>query len=173
MKFIRIQTNFFRIEEGEATFVLNGEEKTTKSGGGVVVPAGTKHNVINKSNNPLKVYTIYAPPKHPEGVIEKTKTEEAERESNDKVAHYIPFGGDDVNKYGKEPHLYSGEMDQFKTIDEYLKKYHSGQDAKDAAFDAAKDFIRYWRKLLKKKSELKDGRKRIACRIAILENEII
>ncbi len=68
---------FFRIEEGEAKFVFNGkEEHVVKSGEAVVVPAGTYHNVINTSSKePLKLYTIYSPPNHPDGTVHKTKAE--------------------------------------------------------------------------------------------------
>jgi len=68
---------FFRIEEGEARFVFEGKERHTVSAGdAVVVPAGTFHNVINTSaTKPLKLYTIYTPPNHPEGTVHKTKAE--------------------------------------------------------------------------------------------------
>jgi mannose-6-phosphate isomerase-like protein (cupin superfamily) len=68
---------FFRIEEGEAKFVFNGkEEHVAKSGDAVIVPAGTYHNVINSSSKePLKLYTIYSPPNHPDGTVHKTKAE--------------------------------------------------------------------------------------------------
>ena len=68
---------FFRIEEGEAKFVFNSkEEHVVKAGGAVIVPAGTYHNVINNSSKePLKLYTIYSPPNHPDGTIHKTKAE--------------------------------------------------------------------------------------------------
>ena len=68
---------FFRIEEGEAKFIFNDtEEHVVKSGEAVVVPAGTYHNVINSSKtNQLKLYTVYAPPNHPDGTIHKTKAE--------------------------------------------------------------------------------------------------
>lgn len=66
---------FFRIETGEAKFVFNGkEEHIAGAGYGVIVPAGTHHNVINTSaTEPLKLYTIYAPPNHRDGVIHKTR----------------------------------------------------------------------------------------------------
>lgn len=165
---------FFRIESGEGKFILNGEENEVKDGDAVFVPAGTKHNIINISHyNPLKLYTIYSPPNHPEGTLEETKCEE-EHNANDvrKTSHYVPEGGDDVDKFKKEPHLYSGEMDKFQSISEYLNKYHQGQDAKDAAFDAAKDFVRYWRQILKKKEAVKEGRKRIAGRLAVIESDL-
>src|SRR5512141_590920 len=57
---------FFRIEQGEARFVLN-ETEYREAGGGdaVVITAGTYHNVINTSQTKqLKLYTIYSPPNH-------------------------------------------------------------------------------------------------------------
>jgi mannose-6-phosphate isomerase-like protein (cupin superfamily) len=68
---------FFRIEEGEARFVLNGTEQHVVSAGeAAIVPAGTYHNVINTSaTHPLKLYTVYSPPNHPDGTIHKTKAE--------------------------------------------------------------------------------------------------
>ena len=68
---------FFRIEEGKAKFIFNGEEKhLVGEGDAVVVPAGTHHNVINASaTKPLRLYTVYSPPNHPDGTVHKTKAE--------------------------------------------------------------------------------------------------
>ena len=68
---------FFRIEGGDARFVFNEkEERLVHAGDGVVVPAGTFHNVINTSKTaPLRLYTIYSPPNHPDGTVHKTKSE--------------------------------------------------------------------------------------------------
>lgn len=67
---------FFRFEEGEGKVVINGEEHQVKDGDAVIVPAGVEHNVINiSSDQPLKLYTIYSPPNHPEGTIHQTKAE--------------------------------------------------------------------------------------------------
>lgn len=68
---------FFRIEEGEAKFLLNNkEEHILGAGGAAVVPAGTWHNVVNTSPSaPLKLYTVYTPPQHPDGTVHKTKSE--------------------------------------------------------------------------------------------------
>jgi mannose-6-phosphate isomerase-like protein (cupin superfamily) len=68
---------FFRIEQGKARFVFNGEEEhLVGDGEAVVVPAGTYHNVINISAaGPLRLYTIYTPPQHPDGTVHKTKAE--------------------------------------------------------------------------------------------------
>lgn len=75
---------FFRIEEGKAIFVFNEkEEHKTKAGDGIVVPAGTLHNVINPSKKKtLKLYTLYSPPNHPDGTIHKTKKEAEEAEKH-------------------------------------------------------------------------------------------
>ena len=67
---------FFRVESGEGKVIVNGEESVITDGFAVVVPAGSQHNVINTSGDkPLKLYTIYMPPHHVDGVIHKTKTE--------------------------------------------------------------------------------------------------
>lgn len=65
---------FFRIEKGKGKVVINGEENQFTNGVGIIVPAGSEHNVINIStSNDLKLYTIYSPPQHKDGVIHKTK----------------------------------------------------------------------------------------------------
>ena len=67
---------FFRIEEGEGKVVLNNEEHPIKNGDAVIVPAGTQHNVINTSaEKQLKLYTIYSPAQHKDGIVHKTKAE--------------------------------------------------------------------------------------------------
>lgn len=72
---------FIRIEEGEGKSVLDGKSKKLTSGSAVVVAAGTKHNIVNTSDTEdMKLYTVYAPPRHPDGVIEKTKADEKEEE---------------------------------------------------------------------------------------------
>lgn len=68
---------FFRIEEGRAKFVLEGDEGFVAGpGSAIVVPAGTHHNVINSSaTKALKLYTIYTPPQHPDGTVHQTKAQ--------------------------------------------------------------------------------------------------
>lgn len=68
---------FFRVEEGEARFVLNGSEQhLVPAGDAAIVLAGTHHNVINTSSTrPLKLYTVYSPPNHPDGTIHETKAD--------------------------------------------------------------------------------------------------
>jgi len=74
---------FFRIEQGEATFVFNEKERhLAKNGDAVIVPAGTHHNVINSSSKKkLKLYTIYSPPNHPDKTVHKTKAEAEKAEA--------------------------------------------------------------------------------------------
>ena len=71
---------FFRIEQGEARFVLGEkEEHLVHDGDAFVVPAGSYHNVWNTSKTTqLKLYTLYSPPNHPDGTIHKTKAEAEE-----------------------------------------------------------------------------------------------
>ena len=67
---------FIRVEAGTGKAILNGEDKALADGTAVVIPAGTEHNVVNSSQTePLKLYTIYSPPEHPDGRINKTKAE--------------------------------------------------------------------------------------------------
>src|ERR1039457_7232412 len=68
---------FFRIEKGQATFVLNEkEEQRGPWGNAVVGPPGTYPNVTNTSKTlELKLYTIYSPPNHPDGTVHKTKAD--------------------------------------------------------------------------------------------------
>lgn len=66
---------FFRVEAGELTVVLGNEEHLLKDGESLVVPAGTQHNIINKGTAIAKLYTIYTPAVHPDGVVQQTKPE--------------------------------------------------------------------------------------------------
>ena len=74
---------FFRFEEGEGEVVIDGVRSPVKDGSGVVVPSGARHNVVNTSKDtPLKLYTIYSPPEHQDGVVRKTKKEADEQEEH-------------------------------------------------------------------------------------------
>ncbi len=65
---------FFRVDSGEGKVIMDGEESLISDGFAVVVPAGTMHNVINTSaDKPLKLYTIYMPPHHVDGIVHATK----------------------------------------------------------------------------------------------------
>ena len=74
---------FFRIEKGEGKLIINGEEHLLKDGNAIVVPAGSEHNVINTSStDQLKLYTIYSPSHHKDGVVHETK-HDAETDTTD------------------------------------------------------------------------------------------
>lgn len=76
MEVHEIVDQFLRIEEGEGKVILNGEEHSIKDGDAIIVPAGVQHNVINTSNEKqLKLYTIYSPPHHKDGIVHKTKAD--------------------------------------------------------------------------------------------------
>lgn len=68
---------FFRVEEGTGDAVLDGVRRSISAGFAVIVPAGANHNIINTGSVSLKLYTIYAPPNHRDGVVHQTR-EEAE-----------------------------------------------------------------------------------------------
>ena len=74
---------FFRFEEGNGSVVINGKKHAVKDGGGVIVPCGAAHNVINTSKTAaLKLYTIYSPPNHRDKVVRKTKQEALAKEEH-------------------------------------------------------------------------------------------
>ena len=76
---------FIRIESGNGKAVLNGIEYELSDGFAVVIPAGTEHNIINMSSDkPMKLYTVYSPPNHRDGVVHTTKEQgESEEEHFD------------------------------------------------------------------------------------------
>lgn len=75
---------FFRVEEGAGEAILDGVRTAIRVGFAVVVPAGAKHNIINTGNVPMKLYTVYAPPNHRDGVIHRTRDDaEADNEHFD------------------------------------------------------------------------------------------
>ena len=66
---------FFRVEEGMGEAVLDGIHKTISAGFAVLVPAGTNHNIVNTGTVPMKLYTLYSPPNHRDGVIHRTRAD--------------------------------------------------------------------------------------------------
>ena len=64
---------FFRVEEGTGEAILDGVHTAIKAGFAVLVPAGAKHNIVNTGSIPLKLYTLYAPPNHRDGVVHQTR----------------------------------------------------------------------------------------------------
>lgn len=78
-----VTDQFLRIESGEGKVVLNKTEHVIKDDDVIIVPAGVEHNIINTSaTKPLKLYSLYAPPHHKDGIIHKTKAE-AEHDHDD------------------------------------------------------------------------------------------
>ena len=66
---------FFRVEQGHGEAVLDGVHTAIRAGHAVIVPAGTRHNIINTGHEPLKLYTVYAPPNHRDGVVHLTRAD--------------------------------------------------------------------------------------------------
>lgn len=69
---------FFRIEEGEGEVIIDGVTTQIEDDDAIIVPAGAEHNVINTGDEPLRLYTIYSPPEHRDGVLHPTKADETE-----------------------------------------------------------------------------------------------
>ena len=77
---------FFRIEKGEGKVIIDGNECDIKDGSAIIVPAGAQHNVINVSETEsLKLYTIYSPANHREGIVHATK---ADAEADEGKEHF-------------------------------------------------------------------------------------
>jgi mannose-6-phosphate isomerase-like protein (cupin superfamily) len=77
---------FFRFEKGKGEVVIDGVTHRVKGGMGVIVPAGARHNVVNTGEKPLRLYTLYGPPEHKDGVVRKSKADaEANEEHFDGV----------------------------------------------------------------------------------------
>lgn len=64
---------FIRVETGRGTAYLNGAEYPLEDGTAIVIPAGIKHNIRNSGQDALKLYTIYSPPEHKDGIVHVTK----------------------------------------------------------------------------------------------------
>jgi mannose-6-phosphate isomerase-like protein (cupin superfamily) len=66
---------FFRVEEGQGETVIDGLTTPIKSGMALLIPAGARHNIRNTGQEPLKVYTLYAPPQHEDGTVQRSRAE--------------------------------------------------------------------------------------------------
>jgi mannose-6-phosphate isomerase-like protein (cupin superfamily) len=66
---------FFRVEQGSGEAVLDGVTTPIGAGYAVIVPAGVRHNIINTGAESLKLYTLYAPPNHRDGVVHATRAD--------------------------------------------------------------------------------------------------
>jgi mannose-6-phosphate isomerase-like protein (cupin superfamily) len=72
---------FIRVEAGQGVAILDGERHALEDGVAVVIPAGTEHNVINTSGSePMRLYTLYTPPEHPDRIVHATKAKADEYE---------------------------------------------------------------------------------------------
>jgi mannose-6-phosphate isomerase-like protein (cupin superfamily) len=73
---------FFRFESGKGVCIIDGNTYEVGDGVAVVIPAGANHNVINTSESePLKMYTIYSPAHHKDGIVRTTKEDSIAREA--------------------------------------------------------------------------------------------
>ena len=70
---------FFRVEQGEGEIRIDGKANRVADDFAVIVPAGARHNVVNTGSKSLRLYTIYGPPEHRDGVVHATR-EQAERD---------------------------------------------------------------------------------------------
>lgn len=77
---------FFRFEEGQGEIWIDGARKPVSDGTGAIVPAGARHNVINTGQSPLKLYTLYGPPEHRDGVVHPRKADEKEEHFDGKTS---------------------------------------------------------------------------------------
>lgn len=71
---------FIRVEEGKGKSVMGGKERPMPKDTSVVVPSGTRHNIVNTGKEPLKLYSVYSPPHHPRGTVDPTKADALARE---------------------------------------------------------------------------------------------
>ncbi|HYC58457.1 MAG TPA: cupin domain-containing protein [Thermoanaerobaculia bacterium] len=66
---------FFRVEQGNGKVYIDGQATDVEDDFAIIVPAGARHNVKNTGSEPLKVYTLYAPPEHKHGTVHVTKAD--------------------------------------------------------------------------------------------------
>jgi mannose-6-phosphate isomerase-like protein (cupin superfamily) len=76
---------FFRVEEGEGEVMIDGKRHAVKDDDAIVVPAGARHNVVNTGEESLKLYTLYGPPEHRDGVVQATKADVTEEHFDGKT----------------------------------------------------------------------------------------
>lgn len=75
---------FFRVEKGKGEVWIDGHRSKIKSDIAIIVPAGARHNIVNTGDKLLRLYTLYAPPEHRDGIVRATKADaDAEEEHFD------------------------------------------------------------------------------------------
>ncbi len=77
---------FIRLEQGSGKVILDGVETAVEDDFAIVIPAGTEHNVINTGDKEMKLYTVYSPPEHKDGIVEHTKADEVEEHFDGKTS---------------------------------------------------------------------------------------
>lgn len=81
---------FIRFEEGGGKVILDGVEHAVTADDAVVIPEGTRHNVINTGTTALKLYTIYSPPEHKDGTVHPAKAQEEEEHFDGTTTEPLP-----------------------------------------------------------------------------------
>jgi mannose-6-phosphate isomerase-like protein (cupin superfamily) len=66
---------FFRVEQGKGEVLIDGKRHSVEADDAIIVPAGARHNVVNKGDKPLQLYTLYGPPEHKDGTVHATKAQ--------------------------------------------------------------------------------------------------
>lgn len=66
---------FFRLEDGKGTVLIDGTAREVAEGDCIIVPAGAEHDLTNTGTKPLRLYTLYAPPEHVAGLVQTTQAE--------------------------------------------------------------------------------------------------
>jgi mannose-6-phosphate isomerase-like protein (cupin superfamily) len=92
---------FFRVEAGSGEAILDGVTTKFAAGFAIIVPAGTKHNIVNTGNDALKLYTIYSPPNHRDGVVHHTRADALKDKEH--------FDGKTTEVVGAEPNASHGK----------------------------------------------------------------
>lgn len=81
---------FIRVEDGAGEVTLDGVTHALATEGAVVIPAGTRHNVVNTGTTPLKLYSLYGPPEHRDGTVHPTKADEREEHFDGVTTEPLP-----------------------------------------------------------------------------------
>lgn len=76
---------FFRLEKGKGIVVIDGKTHNVKDGDAIIVPAGARHNLKNTGDKSLKLYTLYGPPDHRDGIVHPTKGDVSEEHFDGKT----------------------------------------------------------------------------------------
>lgn len=74
---------FFRMKEGQGVIDIDGAANAVSDDFAVIVPAGARHNVRNTGNRPLRLYTVYGPPEHLDGIVQATKADADARHADE------------------------------------------------------------------------------------------